>query len=458
MNERIDWYLQAANPVELYGKVIQRWEQDYGQPDPACENIVRESLIRLWAARRGLSETELLESMGTPGSPLPRAIWSPLYLAAGDALVNRGGLLTFAHDFLCEAVREMYLPTEVHERAAHRTLAAYFEPQPQGLRQLDELPWQWQGAAEWQKLADLLAQPSFFDALWDKSEFEVRAYWTRIEVESLLRMEQAYAATIERPTHDAHHAWLIGNLLDKTGKPEAAFRIRTSLAESFRAQNDRGNLLRALSGQANILYYRGELDDAQRLFEETERLCRELGNKDGLAGSLNAQGLILYSRGDLDGAMVLLKEDEVLCRESGNKRSLRIALNSQAMLLDVRGDWDGAIALHKESESLCRELGDKEGLAQSMNNQAVILTRRGDMNTALTLLEESERTDRELGSKRGLMISLAGVAKIHHLRGELDSAMLSYQEVECLSRELGARGEVGGARERSAHPSGPRGL
>jgi len=23
LNERIDWYLQAANPVELYGKVIQ---------------------------------------------------------------------------------------------------------------------------------------------------------------------------------------------------------------------------------------------------------------------------------------------------------------------------------------------------------------------------------------------------------------------------------------------------
>ena len=45
--------------------MIARWEQDYGKPDPACENVVRESLVRLWSARRGLSESELLESLGT---------------------------------------------------------------------------------------------------------------------------------------------------------------------------------------------------------------------------------------------------------------------------------------------------------------------------------------------------------------------------------------------------------
>jgi hypothetical protein len=175
LNERIDRYMQAANPIELYRKVIERWEQDYGQPDPARENVVRESLTRLWAARRGLSDIELLESLGTAGSPLPRAHWSPLYLAAGDALVNRGGLLAFAHVFLREAVRDAYLPTKAHELAAHHTLAKYFEAQPQGLRQLDELPWQWQGAAEWEKLRNLLAIPAFLAALQDRDRFEVKS-------------------------------------------------------------------------------------------------------------------------------------------------------------------------------------------------------------------------------------------------------------------------------------------
>ena len=29
LNERIDWYLRAANPIELYREVIERWEQDF---------------------------------------------------------------------------------------------------------------------------------------------------------------------------------------------------------------------------------------------------------------------------------------------------------------------------------------------------------------------------------------------------------------------------------------------
>src|SRR5664280_1460878 len=311
LNQRIDWYLQAANPVELYRKVIQRWKQDYGQPDPACENVVRESLTRLWAARRGLSEIELLESLGTAGSPLPRALWSPLFLAASDALVNRGGLLTFAHDFLREAVRDAYLPTESHEQRAHRTLATYFEPQPQGPRQLDELPWQWQQSSEWQKLADLLALPAFFAALWVKDEFEVKAYWAQIETHSPLRMVQVYAAVIVEPARDADYAWRIGLLLNDTGKPEAALRVRAGLVEHYREQGDRANLQATLGNQALILYSRGDLDGAMALHKEGECLCRELGNKLGLQATLGNQANILYARGDLDGAMTLYKEKAV---------------------------------------------------------------------------------------------------------------------------------------------------
>jgi nephrocystin-3 len=463
LNERIDWYLQAANPVELYRKVIERWEQDYGQPDPAYGNtvsegliqriwralrakpkparksIVQESLARLWAARRGLSETELLESLGTQGSPLPRAVWSPLYLAAGDALVNRGGLLTFAHDFLREAVREAYLPTEAHEQAAHRTLAVYFETQQQGPRQLDELPWQWQQSAEWQKLADLLAIPAFFEALWKKDEFEVKAYWTQIESRSPLRMERVYESAMQDPTRDANHAWHIGLLLADTGKPEAALRIRAGLVDHFRAAGDRASLEGALGNQANILYARGDLDGAMALYKEQERICRELGNKDGLQHTLGNQANIHYARGDLDGAMALYKEQERISRELGNKDGLSASLCNQANILYSRGDLDGAMALHKEVERICRELGNKNSLSISLGNQAGILYSRGELDDAMALYKEQERICRELGNKDGLSLSLAGLALILYTRGDLDVSMALHKEVERICRELGNR-------------------
>jgi hypothetical protein len=89
LEERINYYLETTSPDELYEKVIIRWENDYeGDSD-----LVGDTLSLLWAARRGLTESELLHALGTSGRPLPRAVWSPLFLAMSDSLVSRQGLL-----------------------------------------------------------------------------------------------------------------------------------------------------------------------------------------------------------------------------------------------------------------------------------------------------------------------------------------------------------------------------
>ncbi|MCX5780668.1 MAG: hypothetical protein NTV45_07620, partial [Firmicutes bacterium] len=79
LDERIDHYLAARTVPELYEKVLERWEEDYQRER---RNLVRDAMTALWAARRGLSEAELAEILGSDGQPLPRAHWSPLFLAA----------------------------------------------------------------------------------------------------------------------------------------------------------------------------------------------------------------------------------------------------------------------------------------------------------------------------------------------------------------------------------------
>ncbi len=81
LEKRIDYYLEARNPYELYKKVLIRWEEDYeGDSD-----LVGDSMTLIWASRKGLTESELLHLLGTDKEPLPRALWSPLFLAAGTA-------------------------------------------------------------------------------------------------------------------------------------------------------------------------------------------------------------------------------------------------------------------------------------------------------------------------------------------------------------------------------------
>ena len=115
---QLDYYLKASNPEELFDRVLARCEADCERERPG---LVRDALRLVWAARRGLAEVELLELLGKPGQPLPRAYWSNLALTIDSALVSRSGLLDFSHDYFRRAVERRYLPKERQKRGAPPT-------------------------------------------------------------------------------------------------------------------------------------------------------------------------------------------------------------------------------------------------------------------------------------------------------------------------------------------------
>jgi nephrocystin-3 len=435
LDERIGHYMQAASPYELHGRVITRWEQDYG----GGTKLVSDTLTFLWAARRGLSEAELLDALGHDGQPLPRAVWSPLFLAMAEALVSRGGLLTFAHDFLRTAARDAYVPTDAHQRRAHERLADYFQRQPAGPRRTDELPWQLAEAHAWQRLYDLLADQVFFTGAWERNQFEVKTCWKQIEAGSPLRLANAYRAAVEDPENesDKGHLRILSHLLAAMGHPEEALRLRAALVEQFRATGDMKNLARSLGNQAMTLKARGDLDGAMALLKEEERICRQLGDSEGLQRSLHNQANIFSERGDLDTAMALHKDEERICRQSGDLDGLQGALNDQALDLHTRGDWDGAMALFKESERICRQLGNLEVLATCLSNQGLMMDARGDWDGAMALLKESERICRQLGDLAILATCLGNQGSTLGARGDWDRAMALQKEAEQISRKVG---------------------
>jgi tetratricopeptide (TPR) repeat protein len=435
LEERINYYLKAESPYELYEKVIIRWENDYERDS----DLVGDALSLLWAARRGLSETELLEALGENGKPLPRAEWSPLYLAMSDSLSSRGGLLTFSHDFLRTAARDAYIPEEPSQMRAHVRLADYFQNQPAGPRRTDELPWQLAHGGAWKRLQDLLTEQDFFMASWIANQYDVKVYWAGLE-EASYRMVDAYRATIDNPDEaDDGFVWSISDLLRATGHPVEALKMRGYLTERYRNSGAiaMNRYKTSLGNQANIFADLGEYDEAMSLLKEMERICRERGEKDDLSGSLGNQADILYHRGEYDEAMRLSKEQERICRELGDKEGLSFSLGNQANILYHRGEYDEAMRLYKEQERICMELGHKDRLSVSLGYQANILKDRGELDEAMRLLKDAERISRELGDKDGLSFSLGNQARILKDRGELDEAMRLYKEQERICMEIG---------------------
>jgi nephrocystin-3 len=356
LNERIELYVKAPTIPALYELILARYEEDY-EADRA--GLVRDATTALWAARRGLSETELMDLLGSDGNPLPRAFWSPLYLAAESALTSRSGLVGFFHDYFRDAVRSRYLPKPAQQNDAHLRLAGYFEKQEQGPRRIDELPWQLTEAKSWRRLYDLLADLDFFEAVWNVNEFDLKAYWAHTEANSELRMIDAYSPAIKKPrqVRDTNQVWNLGFLLSDTGHLEEALSFRKFLTEHFRKTGDQDNYRASLGNQALILKARGDLDAAMALHREQERICRELGNKDGLSISLGNQALILKARGDLDAAMALLKEQERICRELRNPDGLATSLTNQSLIQIQKGKKREALSLAKEAYELATRHG-----------------------------------------------------------------------------------------------------
>ena len=433
--QRVDHYLAASTVESLYDKILERYEQDY---DRDRKNLVRDSFSYLWAARKGLSEIELREILGSNGEPLPGALWFPLYLAAEKSLVNRSGLLSFSHDYLRTAVQKRYLKEEGEEQDLHILLADYFEKRELSKRKVEELPWQLAKAKSWNRLADLLTDPSFFNMAWDSNQFDVKGYWVLIEDNSELRMVQAYKPIIDSTSeYDDQFSFRISLLLQDTGHLLEAFTLYSNLTEVFLKTGNVDNLQKSMGYQALILINRDDPEGAMKLLKEIEWICRERGNKNSLQRSLNNQALIVYSIGDLEGAMKLCKEQERICTELGNKDDLQACLGNQASILYSRGDPEGAMKLYREQERICRELGNKDDLQSCLGNQALILKARGDMKSAIKLYREQERICRELGNKDDLQASLGIQANILYSRGDLDGAMKLYKEQERICRELG---------------------
>lgn len=212
---RVAHYLEADNPRDLFQRVLRRWQEDFD----AGRDLVRRALSCLWAARMGLSESEWLDMLGADGQPLPRAFWTPLFLAMEPSLTQRAGLLAFGHDFIRQAVTAEYMKDDEEQRVVHLQLADYFEAQTEmTARKTDEWPWQLLEAMEYDRLQRALTDLELFMALYqDSTDVELLGYWLFFrDKQSEINIGELYLeafASWEGKEQDSHEVWDITNSL-----------------------------------------------------------------------------------------------------------------------------------------------------------------------------------------------------------------------------------------------------
>ena len=512
---RVTEYLKAATPKELFLAVLRRWQEDFDGKKPQAPNfaLTRRALTHLWAAREGLSEPEWLDLLGMDSqsniqnseskidAPLPRAYWTPLFLALEPYLSQRAGLFAFGHDFLRQAVEAAFVEEDAAQRAAHLAVADYFErrgsQREMTTRKAAEWPFQLHAAEAWERLEACLTDIPLFLALYnDSPQWELTGFWHPLRRNGR-DMGSCYAASYERWTAvqanamDNYLPAQLGRFLSDNGLyavAEPLLRRALEVSERVLGTED-PNTLCGLNNLALLLSRKGDFSGALPLYERSlaanEQVCgadhpdtlcvvnniagllAAKGNYNGAQplheraleaservlgqehpdtlGSVSNLAVNLAQKGDYAGAQPLFERAlEASARVLGAAHPDTICrVNHLATLLSKKGDYAGALPLCERALAASeRVLGaEHPSTLTSMNNLANVLTSKGDYAGALSLFERALKTkERVFGAEHpGTLVSVSNLALLLAQKGDYAGAQPLFERaLEASERVLGA--------------------
>ena len=475
LEERIGHYLQAVSLHDLYGKVISRWADDYGG------DLVRNALSLLWAARQGLTESELLEALGSRGQPLPHARWSPLYLAADHALLSRSGLIGLSHDHLRRAIEAKWLNSESAHGATHLALAAYFASKHSGtMRALDEVPWQLMRAGAWEELRNCLVDSDNLRKLQERDVRMVRRYWHEVESHSLFRVADSYSGLLALPPteerflsqivaanllRDFNHTDLVliwcrkarssmgtqhpnrkhvdkleAAILQDRGDFNAVVPLLSDLISSTtgKTKEDKALLTISLFERGSALNSLGQYEEGIQDLLRAEKLSQETGDA-------RLTGKVALERGhaamhllNLDTAEEQFRVAEYASRAVGDNATLGSALDSIGSICMCRGDTATALRHYQEEATVCSECSDLVGLARALTAKGIAMGKMPvtDPDVVLPLFDEAERLCRNTSNPQGLACAIGGRGRYLRRLGRYNEALACQVEEMAIWEKL----------------------
>jgi tetratricopeptide (TPR) repeat protein len=463
---RIAYYLEAQDPRELLVRVLRRWQEDFDangpQDDSRTADLVRHALTHLWAARQGLSEAEWLDLLGNVEAPLPRAHWTPLFLALEPHLNQRAGLFTFGHDFLRQAAEAEFVPDAQAQRGAHWALAIYFELHPHNWwqmtpRKVAEWPYQLHAAEDWDRLRSCLTDRSLFLALYnDNTKWELADYWQPLR-QIGQDMAECYAAVLPRwvaqddPAEEGRIYTEVANFLRDNGQYAAAGRMyRRALELSERALGpEHPNTLTSVDNVATMLQDTGDYAASEPLRRRAlAGFERVLGpDHPHTLKCLNNLAMLLAELGGLGAAEQFLRRALQGCESVlGPEHPLTLTFTTNlAGLLEKKGDSRAAGSLYRQAlEGRERVLGPghPETLA-SLNSLAKLLEDTNDAEAGPLYQRALELSERLLGPEhRDTLAIMSNFGLLLEKTGDYAAAESWYRHaLEVNERVLGAEHE-----------------
>jgi predicted ATPase/DNA-binding SARP family transcriptional activator len=225
------------------------------------------------------------------------------------------------------------------------------------------------------------------------------------------------------------HWWMRGELAEGRQLLRAALERGSRVPTGARAE--------ALRGASMLALRQGDRAAAAALAEEGVEVSAKLGGLE-LARTRVALANAAGSLGELDRAERLYEESAAAFRAGDSRWELLNVLINMADLALGRGDLEAAERITTESLTLSRALGEEAGVAPNLVNLAFIAIERGGADGACALLVEALELTQAVGFAEWVAIMLVGLAAVAMLRHADRRAAELLGAAERLLDEVGA--------------------
>lgn len=419
LDQQITHYTQSKSVADLFEKMLHRLEHDFDTDRP---QLVRDTFSLIQASRNGIAESELLDILSTSGKPLPKWIWSPLFLSMEGIIFNQSGLLNFFHTDLKAAVKKRYLSTPSERHSAHRRLADYFQKQKSSPRKADELPHHLMKCEDWRGLKGCLTDPQMFQLLHPQIRgMELLSYWNQLKKfcnpgtayrQSLVR----YNETVKSPMKIAQMCSDIGAFLVQAAAYDSAgFFIEKALKirEKYGKKQFDPERAQDLNLMATLLMIKTRYTAALSLCEQALTIHRSVYGKHHLetVRSMKTLAVVVFGTGDVTRAKRLLEQAvDIGNTHLGQEHWDTLAcMDTLALVLRNNQEYDRAEQIYRHLLDVHRRrVGTiHEDVAAAMYNLGVTLFAQKKHDSAAEFLEQALQTALTIYGEDHIMTALA---------------------------------------------------
>jgi non-specific serine/threonine protein kinase len=196
---------------------------------------------------------------------------------------------------------------------------------------------------------------------------------------------------------------------------------------------------RALFTAANLAWMQSNYPASHSYFEESARICRELGDERRLAESLANLATTVLERGDAVTARALSEESVAVARGLGDPWVLSWSLFRLAQAVAAQGDPRAAQSLYEESMATAEQIPDPHTIAQCLDGLGNLARSRQDLGVARRHCEAAVAIVQELRDRFCQSRFVYSLGRVALKEGAIDEARSHWQEGLRLSWEEGQR-------------------